>query len=268
MKRIAVVEDNPDNRLLVQVILEPFYHVVEYESGFAALEGFRAHKPDLVLLDVSLPGLDGPEVLRRIRADDSLRRLPVIALTAHAMAGDRQRFVNAGFDDYVSKPIVEESILLEAIRRQLPSEAPPPSTEMSSTTPTTVPASSGDAPAQSSLVDEAALARLYRLGGQQFALDMLDLFLSYGGEKLAEARLAWKSGSLEALADSVHPIKSSAGNIGATHIQALCAAIEQAVKEQKTSSLEQQLNDLERAFVDVRPHLEREKARLSGKDLK
>jgi CheY-like chemotaxis protein len=266
MKRIAVVEDNPDNRLLVQVILEPFYQVVEYESGFAALEGFRAHKPDLVLLDVSLPGLDGPEVLRRIRADESLRHLPVIALTAHAMAGDRQRFVNAGFDDYVSKPIVEESILLEAIRRQLPGEAPP-SSGKPSTAPTTVPVSS-DAPAQSSLVDEAALTRLYRLGGQQFALDMLDLFLSYGGEKLTEARLAWKSGSLETLADSVHPIKSSAGNIGATRIQALCAAIEQAVKEQNTSSLEQQVNDLERAFAEVRPHLEREKARLSGKDLK
>ena len=117
-------------------------------------------------------------------------------------------------------------------------------------------------------MDQAALARLCRLGGQQFALDMLDLFLSYGGEKLAEARLAWKTGSLETLADSVHPIKSSAGNIGATRIQALCAAIEQAVKQQNASSLEQQLNDLERAFVEIRPHLELEKARLLGKDLK
>jgi CheY-like chemotaxis protein len=267
MKRIAVVEDNPDNRLLVQVILEPFYQVVEYESGFAALEGFRTNKPDLVLLDVSLPGLDGPEVLRRIRADESLRHLPVIALTAHAMAGDRQRFVNAGFDDYVSKPIVEESILLHAIRRQLPGEAPP-SAGTPSTVPTIVPTLADDTPAQSSPVDKAALARLYRLGGQQFAMDMLDLFLSYGGEKMAEARLAWKSGSLETLADSVHPIKSSAGNIGATRIQTLCAAIEQAVKQQNTSSLEQQLNDLEQAFAEVRPHLEREKARLSGKDLK
>jgi CheY-like chemotaxis protein/HPt (histidine-containing phosphotransfer) domain-containing protein len=265
MKRIAVVEDNPDNRLLVQVILEPFYQVVEYESGFAALEGFRAQKPDLVLLDVSLPGLDGPEVLRRIRSDESLRNLPVIALTAHAMAGDRQRFVKAGFDDYVSKPIVEESILLEAIRRQLPGESAPPSTGKPSTAGATP---SDDAPAQPSLMDQAALARLYRLGGQQFALDMLDLFLSYGGEKLAEARLAWKNGRLETLADSVHPIKSSAGNIGAIRIQALCGSIEQAVKQQDTSSLEQQLNDLERAFAEVRPHLEREKARLSGKDLK
>jgi CheY-like chemotaxis protein len=264
MKCIAVVEDNPDNRLLVQVILEPFYQVIEYESGFAALEGFRAQKPDLVLLDVSLPGLDGPEVLRRIRADESLRNLPVIALTAHAMAGDRQRFVNAGFDDYVSKPIVEESILLEAIRRQLTGESPPPTATPSGAPPNTASAPNG--PTRPSPVDQAALTRLLRLGGRQFTLDMLDLFLSYGGEKLAEARLAWNGGNLEALFDSVHPIKSSAGNIGATRIQTLCAAIEQAVKLQQTSSIEQQLSDLERAFAEVRPYLEREKARLSGGD--
>jgi HPt (histidine-containing phosphotransfer) domain-containing protein len=116
-------------------------------------------------------------------------------------------------------------------------------------------------------VDQAALTRLYRLGGRQFALDMLDLFLSYGSEKLAEGRLAWNRGDLEALFDSVHPIKSSAGNIGAIRIQNLCGAIEQSVKQQQTSSLEQQLSDLERAFAEVRPHLEREKARLSGKNL-
>ncbi len=120
MKKIAVVEDNPDNRLLVQVILEPFYEVVEYETGFAALEGLGKEKPDLVLLDVSLPEMDGTEVLRRIRADEKLRGLPVIALTAHAMAGDREKFLDAGFDDYVTKPIVDETLLLDAIQRRLP----------------------------------------------------------------------------------------------------------------------------------------------------
>ncbi len=273
MKRIAVVEDNPDNRLLVQLILAPFYQVVEYESGFAALEGFRTQKPDLILLDVSLPGLDGPEVLRRIRADESLRHLPVIALTAHAMAGDRQRFVNTGFDDYVSKPILEESILLDAIRRRLPGE-PSGSLESLRTTNAASPAapvnatnpgaSSSDSQAASPL-DPLALDRLSRLGGSQFALDMLDLFLSYGAQKLAEARTAWKNGQLETLADAVHPIKSSAGNIGATRIQTLCAALEQAAKHSPSPSLEHQLDELERAFAEARPHLEREKSRLAGK---
>ena len=119
MKRIAVVEDNPDNRLLVQVILNPFYEITEYESGFAALDGLQKQKPDLVLLDVSLPGMDGAEVLQCIRASESLRDLPVIALTAHAMTGDREKFLAMGFNDYVTKPIVDELLLIGAIQKLL-----------------------------------------------------------------------------------------------------------------------------------------------------
>ena len=119
MKTVALVEDNSDNRLLVRVILESLYEVTEYENGFAALEGLPKEKPDLVLLDVSLPEMDGTEVLRRIRADANLRELPVIALTAHAMAGDREKYLAAGFDEYVTKPIVDETLLLGAIKKLL-----------------------------------------------------------------------------------------------------------------------------------------------------
>lgn len=119
MKTVAVVEDNPDNRLLAQAILEDHYVVSEYESGPEALAAFKNTKPDLVLLDISLPDMDGIEVLRHIRSDPELAALPVIALTAHAMAGDRQKYIKAGFNDYVSKPIVDEATLLDAIRRLL-----------------------------------------------------------------------------------------------------------------------------------------------------
>jgi len=115
MKKIAVVEDNPDNRLLVQAILEDLYDVVEYETGPEALEGMENDPPDLVLLDISLPGMDGAEVLRRLRDSPRLKTLPVVALTAHAMAGDREKYLKAGFDDYVTKPILDEGILLEVI---------------------------------------------------------------------------------------------------------------------------------------------------------
>ncbi|MCU0618376.1 MAG: response regulator [Gemmatimonadaceae bacterium] len=116
---VAVVEDNPDNRLLVEALLEEFYDLVEYETGGAALAGLRAALPDVVLLDISLPEMDGAEVVRAIRADPALRALPVIALTAHAMSGDREKFLAAGFDEYVTKPIVDETILLDAIARLL-----------------------------------------------------------------------------------------------------------------------------------------------------
>lgn len=119
MTTIAVVEDNADNRLLLQAILDGQYDLVEYENGVDALAGLAAALPDLVLLDISLPGMDGNEILARIRADTELRRLPVIALTAHAMSGDREKYLAAGFNDYITKPIVDETILLGAIERWL-----------------------------------------------------------------------------------------------------------------------------------------------------
>ena len=117
--RIAVVEDNPDNRFLVQALLEEIYSLSEYESGGSALEGLVEDNPDLVLLDISLPDMDGTEVLGWIRDQEELENLPVVALTAHAMAGDREKFLALGFNDYVTKPIVDESILLETIARWL-----------------------------------------------------------------------------------------------------------------------------------------------------
>ena len=119
MKRIALVEDNPDNRLLARAILEDLYEIDEYVNGMDALNGIRRNLPALVLLDISLPGMDGSEVLRALRADAATYRLPVIALTAHAMAGDRERYLGQGFDSYVTKPIVDEHILISEIDRLL-----------------------------------------------------------------------------------------------------------------------------------------------------
>jgi two-component system, cell cycle response regulator DivK len=115
MTRVAVVEDNADNRLLLQALLGEQYELVEFDNGVDALAGMAASLPDLVLLDISLPGMDGNEILSRIREDERLRPLPVIALTAHAMAGDREKYLAAGFNDYITKPIVDETLLISAI---------------------------------------------------------------------------------------------------------------------------------------------------------
>jgi len=119
VKTVAVVEDNADNRLLLRALLGERYMLVEFDNGADALSGLRASLPDLVLLDISLPGMDGNEILARIRGDDRLRELPVIALTAHAMSGDREKYLAAGFNDYITKPIIDESILIDAIERGL-----------------------------------------------------------------------------------------------------------------------------------------------------
>lgn len=117
--KVAVVEDNPDNRMLVQALLEDRYDLSEYETGVEAVEGLPGNVPDLVLLDISLPEMDGTEVLAWLRKQDALKDLPVIALTAHAMAGDREKFLSIGFDDYVTKPIIDEDLLIDAIERCL-----------------------------------------------------------------------------------------------------------------------------------------------------
>lgn len=117
LPRLAVVEDNPDNRLLLQALLADRYAVDEYEDGPTALAGCAARPPRVILLDISLPGMDGGEVLRRLRADAGLRSIPVVALTAHAMSGDRERFLAMGFDGYVAKPIIDESLLFDAVER-------------------------------------------------------------------------------------------------------------------------------------------------------
>jgi CheY-like chemotaxis protein len=120
MSRVAVVDDNSDNRLIIRTILEDQYQIDEFATGPEALQAFRRNRPDVVILDISLPEMDGTEILRLIRNDARLQDLPVIALTAHAMVGDREKYLNAGFDDYVAKPILDMDVLFNAIQRLLP----------------------------------------------------------------------------------------------------------------------------------------------------
>jgi len=114
--RILVVEDNPDNRVLLHAILDEDYEVRDAENGREGLELIGRWHPDLVLLDVSLPEMDGLEVARRAKADPATRHIPLIAVTAHAMAGDRNRSKEAGCDDHLSKPFRVED-LLAVVRR-------------------------------------------------------------------------------------------------------------------------------------------------------
>ena len=116
---IVIIEDNLDNQVLFEAMLEGHFNIELHAAGQPALEAFESKRPDLVLLDISLPGMDGLEVLRRIRERESMSGVPVIALTAHAMAGDRERFLAAGFCDYISKPVVDEEAFVAVVRSHL-----------------------------------------------------------------------------------------------------------------------------------------------------
>jgi len=105
VSRILVVEDSPDNMKLFRTLLRLKGHeIAELWSGEGLLETIESSSPELVLMDIQLPGKDGFALLREIR-QSPYRRLRVIALTAHAMSGDRERALQAGFDGYITKPI-------------------------------------------------------------------------------------------------------------------------------------------------------------------
>jgi CheY-like chemotaxis protein len=105
-KRILVVEDNPDNRILITDVLTSLnYEVLVAVDGEEGVKKANAEVPDLILMDLSLPQMDGWAATGQIKSNPQLEHIPIIALTAHAMVGDRERALEAGCDDYVSKPI-------------------------------------------------------------------------------------------------------------------------------------------------------------------
>ena len=118
MQQLLLIEDNADNRELIHAFLDGEFEVQSVEDGpsaLAVLEDETEVRLDVVLCDIALPGMDGVEVLKRLRGIVRLEYLPVIAVTSHAMAGDRERFLEAGFDAYLSKPIHDPEDLYTAI---------------------------------------------------------------------------------------------------------------------------------------------------------
>ena len=118
--QVLVIEDNDRNMKLVRDVLQAIgYRTLESASAEEGIELAVANRPGLVLMDVQLPGLDGVAALKRLRGDARTRSLPVLALTAQAMHGDRERFLEAGFDGYLAKP-VDVTELIAAVRQALP----------------------------------------------------------------------------------------------------------------------------------------------------
>ena len=121
MKRILVVEDNEMNMQLVEFLLEEGgYGIVKAASGEEAMAIAGRESVDLILMDIHLPGVDGLSVVRKLKSDEPTRKIPILALTAHAMRGDKDRFLQAGCDGYISKPI-DVKTFLDSISSFIPS---------------------------------------------------------------------------------------------------------------------------------------------------
>jgi CheY-like chemotaxis protein len=114
VKRILIVEDVELNLDLLEQLLEDDYELISADNGEDGVAMAGEHRPDLILMDMSLPKMDGWEATRRIKSVDELSAIPIIALTAHAMAGDREKALEAGCDHYLTKPI-KKQLLFEAL---------------------------------------------------------------------------------------------------------------------------------------------------------
>jgi two-component system, cell cycle response regulator DivK len=116
---VLLVEDNPHNRKIFSGMLtHAGFRVLEAADGQTALEQVAAERPELILMDLSIPGIDGWECTRRLKADPKTRAIPIIALTAHAMRGDEERAIAAGCDGYLAKPISPKKVV-EEVKRYL-----------------------------------------------------------------------------------------------------------------------------------------------------
>jgi CheY-like chemotaxis protein len=111
MRKVLVVEDVDFNRELIVQLLEDKYQVIEAVNGQQGVELAERERPELILMDLSLPIMDGWEATRRLKASADLRSIPVIALTAHAMKGDKEKALAAGCDDYLAKPLDEDELM-------------------------------------------------------------------------------------------------------------------------------------------------------------
>ena len=114
---LLLVEDNEDNRIIYSTVLRHLgYRVIEAQDGVEAVELARTAQPDLILMDISIPRMDGWEATRILRGDSRTSAIPIVALTAHALADDRERAAEVGFSSYLAKPI-EPRVVVAEVRR-------------------------------------------------------------------------------------------------------------------------------------------------------
>lgn len=125
-RRILLIEDNEQNRYLATFLLESRGHrVAAAADGLRGIELAQSLSPDLILLDIQLPGMDGHAVARALRGIESVRAIPIVAVTSYAMVGDREKSIEAGCSGYIEKPINPETFVTE-IERFIPPSSPAP----------------------------------------------------------------------------------------------------------------------------------------------
>ena len=256
--RLLLVEDNPVNQVVALEMLENLgYNVDTAENGREAVEAVERSNYAAVLMDCDMPEMDGFEATALLRQRESAlsppHRLPIIALTAHAMKGDKERCLEAGMDDYLSKPFTQEQFQA-VLARWCP---PPPQVQSASAV---APASAISEPAeqpqpgQPAHIDRAAFAQLQALqreGGPSILAKVLERYLEHAPQLVEAIRAAVSQEDTTALQQAAHSLKSSSANVGAAGVAELSKTLETLGKESTLTHAPELLEELESEFAAV-----------------
>ena len=236
--RILLAEDHPVNQRLAVRLLEKWgHHVSVASNGIAAIEAFDSESFDLILMDVQMPEMGGLEATQAIREREAKRRtrIPIVAMTAHAIKGDREQCLAAGMDGYVSKPI-EPELLFEAIEKAVGGKSQPAAV----------------VPVQN---DEKAFdkhALLNRVGGDHDLLrELVQLFADDTPPLLEELRKAIRKKNAETLERSAHRLKGALNNLSATKAAELASRLEKMGQDKKFKDAAPTLTKLDDALKEV-----------------
>ncbi len=276
--RVLVAEDNLVNQQVAKGVLEAEgYQVDLVSNGAAALAALQAQIYGAVLLDCQMPVMDGYTAATEIRREEARnqpsRRIPIIAMTAHALPGDREKCLAAGMDDYISKPVDPARLyaLLEQWLKPQPEPFPPekPASELPTPANLTGDNQKGESPRPQTRLDATILENLRKLqvaSGKPILTNVIELFLLDTPSRLKTLHnfIEQKDGpNLEAAA---HSLRGSSANLGATTMARLCGEIEIQGKTDNFSRLEQQIQELqvEFGYVQRALALELAKSKLPG----
>ena len=248
--RILLVEDNEINRRIASAMLRSLGYATETaDDGFKALDAASRTHYDLILMDCQMPGMDGFEATRKLRAgEDGGRHVPIVALTANAMAEDRDRCLAAGMDDYLTKPL-RPGILRDTLSRWLAGVTP--ASDLESPTPPQAAAPTEGPAASGEILDPQAMDDIRSLdpeGGDALA-PLVDLLLENSRSLLGDMGAAVEAGDAAALAAASHTLKGASRNVGARFLGDLCAEMERRSRE--GSAEETALLDEMRAALDT-----------------
>jgi PAS domain S-box-containing protein len=241
--RVLLVDDNAINQKVAARLLAKLNCEVDIASdGYEAIT--RATAPgaayQLILMDIQMPGLDGIAATRAIKSQMGLASPPIVAMTAYSMPDDAARFVEAGLDDYLAKPVKHQQ-LAQTLARWITTAAP---------TPEIAPAAE---PAPE-IVDPEVLKQLLQLGGEEFTTELYGEFMTETTDLLTQINENWQAADIENLHPLLHQLKGTAGTLGLTKLAAQALALEKAIKHHHTQALAAGIPELNELFGQFATH--------------